>query len=245
MSTGLSLNSSIDVLSSLLEAKTADEFATDIDKAAKKLGFDRFVVAMQWTGPQGDTRFRVISGYPDEWQSLYLERAYMSVDPTVAYCQSHTDPLVWSESIFKEPGSMVMLEEARSFGLGFGMSLPIHEFGNVKSMMSLARDQPIDRDEVEAQRLISAGKVLSSCAHFAYRKLLRDDLQGRMEHPLTPQERECLRWLALGKTSSEIGLILNIAETTAIFHVKNLMEKLDVKNRPQAVAVAFRMGLIN
>jgi DNA-binding CsgD family transcriptional regulator len=138
-----------------------------------------------------------------------------------------------------------MLEEARSFGLGFGLSLPVHEVLGVKSMMSLARDQPIDTDPLEAKRIIEAGKVLSSCGHFAYRKLLRDDLQGRLEHPLTPQERECLRWLALGKTSHEIGSILNIAEGTAVFHVKNLMDKLDVKNRPQAVAVAFRMGLIN
>ena len=245
MSSGLSLNDSIDMLSGLLEAEDADAFAAAMGKAAKQVGFDRFMVGMQWHGPQGDTRFRVISGYPIEWQARYLERGYMAIDPTVSYSQANTDPVVWDEAFFQKTYSLEMLEEARTFGLGYGMSLPVHEVLGVKSMMSLARDQALDRDPVEAERLVAAGKVLSSCVHFAYRKLLRDDLQGRIEHPLTPQEREALRWLALGKTSSEIGMILNISEGTAIFHVKNLMQKLDVSNRPQAVAVAFRMGLIN
>lgn len=245
MFSGMSLNASIDLLSNLLEAKTADDFSIGMDKASRQIGFDRFMVGMQWNGPQGDTRFRVISGYPPDWQSRYLQRGYMAVDPTVRYCQGNSDPVVWSDAFFESTGSMEMLEEARVFGLGFGVSLPVHEIGNVKSMMSLARDRPLDTDPREAAELVAAGKVLSSCAHFAYRKLLRNDMQGRNEHPLSPQEKECLRWLSLGKTSSEIGLILNISESTAIFHVKNLMEKLDVKNRPQAVAVAFRMGLLN
>jgi DNA-binding CsgD family transcriptional regulator len=70
-------------------------------------------------------------------------------------------------------------------------------------------------------------------------------MRGEVEQSLSGQERECLRWVALGKTSYEIGRILHISEGTVVFHIKNLMEKLDVKNRPQAVAVAFRLGLIH
>jgi LuxR family quorum-sensing system transcriptional regulator SolR len=245
MSSGLSLNDSIDMFARLLEARSPDDFAAAMEKAAKLIGFDRFMVGMQWFGPQGDTRFRVISGYPIEWQTLYLERGYMNKDPTVGYCQTNTDPVVWDDAFFAKTGSLDLLEEARSYGLGFGISLPVHEALGVKSMISLARDQSLDNNPAETQRLLSAGAVLSSCGHFAYRKLLSGELHGKLDHPLTPQEREVLRWLALGKTSSEIGSILKIAEGTAIFHVKNLMQKLDVRNRPQAVAVAFRMGLIN
>lgn len=245
MFSGMSLNASIGLLSSLLEAKNADDFSIGMDKASRQIGFDRFMVGIQWSGTQGAPQFRVISGYPSDWQSRYLQRGYMAVDPTVAYCQTNSDPVIWSDAMFEKTGSMHMLEEARDFGLGFGLSMPVHEIGNVKSMMSLARDRPLNADPREAAELVAAGKVLSSCAHFALRKLLCDDLQARNQHPLTPQEKECLRWLSLGKTSAEIGLIMNISESTAVFHVKNLMGKMDVKNRPQAVAVAFRMGLLN
>jgi DNA-binding CsgD family transcriptional regulator len=241
---GMSLNTTIDFLSSLLEAKSEDQLLSSLDQAAQRCGFEKFLVGMQWHGPQGDLRYRVLSGYPMPWQQLYLERGYVGIDPTVAYCQSSDAPLVWSEDLFLETDSMPMLEEARRFGLGFGISLPIHEMHGVKSMVSLARDQAFDDAREEAE-LVSSGRLLANCAHFAYRKFLHGEMRGEVEQSLSGQERECLRWVALGKTSYEIGRILHISEGTVVFHIKNLMEKLDVKNRPQAVAVAFRLGLIH
>ena len=38
--------------------------------------------------------------------------------------------------------------------------------------------------------------------------------------------------------------ILGISERTVKFHIKNIMQKLDVVSRPQAVAVAIEQGLI-
>ena len=55
---------------------------------------------------------------------------------------------------------------------------------------------------------------------------------------LSPREREVLRWLRCGKTSWAISLILRISERTVNYHVNNIMRKLDVSNRMQAVSVA-------
>jgi DNA-binding CsgD family transcriptional regulator len=56
--------------------------------------------------------------------------------------------------------------------------------------------------------------------------------------PLSPREREVLRWLKCGKTSWAIALILRISERTVNYHVNNIMRKLDVTNRMQAVSAA-------
>lgn len=61
---------------------------------------------------------------------------------------------------------------------------------------------------------------------------------------LTKRETEVLRWISNGKTTWEISVILLLSEATIAFHVKNLMCKLDVHNRQQAVVVALRSGLI-
>jgi DNA-binding CsgD family transcriptional regulator len=53
-----------------------------------------------------------------------------------------------------------------------------------------------------------------------------------------------LNWVKDGKTSWEISLILSISTNTVQFHIKNIMWKLDVVSRPQAVAVALQTGLI-
>lgn len=240
----MSLTKTIDFLSSLLEAQNEDALLDCLNGAAARCGFDKFLVGMQWHGPQGDIRYRVLSGYPMPWQQLYLERGYVVHDPTVAHCQIRDTALVWSDALFTGDKCHEMLEEARSFGLGYGISLPIHEMHGVKSMVSLARDKPFESASEEAD-LVSSGKLLASCAHFAYRKLLTGEMRAGGSRSLTPQERECLRWVAIGKTSYEIGKILHISELTVGNHIKNLMYKLDVKSRAQAVAVAFRMGLIN
>ncbi len=62
---------------------------------------------------------------------------------------------------------------------------------------------------------------------------------------LTKRELECLHWIAAGKTSNEIALILAISEYTVNFHLKNSLLKLNSNNRVQAVAKAVRYNLIN
>ncbi len=61
---------------------------------------------------------------------------------------------------------------------------------------------------------------------------------------LTKRERECLSWAAEGKTSWEIGLLLNISERTSIFHLQNATHKLGVSGRQAAIARAVSLGLI-
>ncbi|WP_165050943.1 MULTISPECIES: LuxR C-terminal-related transcriptional regulator [unclassified Adlercreutzia] len=70
-------------------------------------------------------------------------------------------------------------------------------------------------------------------------------LRYRQEHPveeLTQREREILRLLAEGLSNEEIGRALYVSEGTVKKQLSSLLEKLQVKNRVQAVAYAFRAG---
>jgi len=53
---------------------------------------------------------------------------------------------------------------------------------------------------------------------------------------LTPRERDAMAYVAEGKTDWEIGVILNVSEATARFHVDNARRKLRAVNRAHAVA---------
>ncbi|MBB4263641.1 MULTISPECIES: response regulator transcription factor [Bradyrhizobium] len=61
---------------------------------------------------------------------------------------------------------------------------------------------------------------------------------------LSEREKQCLRWIEQGKSSWEIGVILNVSENTVNFHVKNAMRKLETTSRTQCVVKARRLGLI-
>ena len=61
---------------------------------------------------------------------------------------------------------------------------------------------------------------------------------------LTTREREVLELLARGLSNRDIGRQLYISETTAKFHVGNIMRKLQVTRRAEAVYVASKTGII-
>lgn len=64
------------------------------------------------------------------------------------------------------------------------------------------------------------------------------------EKKLTAREREVLALLARGLSNRDIGSRLFISETTAKFHVGNILRKLDVTRRAEAVYEASKMGVI-
>jgi two-component system, NarL family, response regulator DevR len=61
---------------------------------------------------------------------------------------------------------------------------------------------------------------------------------------LTEREREVLSLLARGLSNRDIGKRLYISETTAKFHVGNILRKLNVSRRAEAVYAASKTGLI-
>lgn len=69
--------------------------------------------------------------------------------------------------------------------------------------------------------------------------------RGAESEGLTEREREVLQQVAGGATNREIATTLYISENTVNFHMKNILGKLHLKNRAQAVAYAIRSGLVN
>jgi DNA-binding NarL/FixJ family response regulator len=96
---------------------------------------------------------------------------------------------------------------------------------------------------VRAIRAISAGESAFDARSAA--AVVRS-LNGRTEprQQLTDREMEVLRLLATGLSNHAIGERLFISATTAKFHVSNIMRKLEVSRRAEAVYAASKRGLI-
>ncbi|WP_313515136.1 MULTISPECIES: helix-turn-helix transcriptional regulator [Brevundimonas] len=61
---------------------------------------------------------------------------------------------------------------------------------------------------------------------------------------LSPRQMECLRLAADGNSSPEIALLLGISRRTVDQRIAEACDRLQVRNRTQAVAEAVRLGLI-
>jgi DNA-binding CsgD family transcriptional regulator len=61
---------------------------------------------------------------------------------------------------------------------------------------------------------------------------------------LTPRELEVLQWLGTGLSNAELAVRFALSEATVKTHVARILAKLQLRDRAQAVVVAYESGLI-
>ena len=113
----------------------------------------------------------------------------------------------------------------------------------------LLKDAPA-ADLVHAVRVVAAGDALLApavtrrlIAEFAARPG-RDRPRPTSLAALTPRETEVLRLIARGRSNAEIAAELVVAEQTVKTHVGRILAKLSLRDRAQAVIVAYESGLV-
>ncbi len=111
--------------------------------------------------------------------------------------------------------------------------------------------------DVTAERLFDAVRVVASgealLAPAITRRLIREFARIRPERArpaaivladLTPRETEVLRLLAEGLSNPEIADRLVVTEETVKTHVSRVLHKLGLRDRTQAVVIAYESGLV-
>ena len=109
------------------------------------------------------------------------------------------------------------------------------------------------RDElVEAVRVVAAGEAL--LAPSVTRRLIADVIRRGRPVPtqrhdrrlasLTARETDTLRLVARGLSNAEIAAQMFVTEHTVKTHVSNVLSKLGLRDRVQAVVLAYESGLV-
>jgi DNA-binding NarL/FixJ family response regulator len=104
---------------------------------------------------------------------------------------------------------------------------------------------------VEAIRVVARGEALLAPTvtrrlldRFAPRLPAVDPLVAHNLATLTERELEILKLIARGLSNQEIATRLFLAETTVKTHVSNLLAKLQLRDRIQAVVLAYDTGIV-
>ncbi|GAB4584266.1 response regulator [Nocardia sp. NPDC127526] len=114
----------------------------------------------------------------------------------------------------------------------------------------MLKDAPAE-ELVRAVRVVAAGDAL--LAPTVTRRLIADVTRRRNNtrrapapalSALTPREREVLELVARGMSNAEIAESLFVAEQTVKTHVSKVFAKLNLRDRAQAVVLAYESGLV-
>lgn len=205
-------------------------------------GFEKFIVSGLPDRGMDVRPFVLLSGWDDEWYQRYTSLGYVHLDPVARHCFATTLPFDWSLAPYDRKGDLPaarVMDEARDFGMDEGLCVPVHLEGGMQGVVSL-----VGRTDwlTEKQRLEL--HMLALYAHGRLRFLNTMQADGR-RRAITPREAEVLKWVAIGKTASEIADITGLSARTVNQHCENAQKRLGTNNRLHTVVEAIRHKLIS
>ena len=133
----------------------------------------------------------------------------------------------------------------------FGLDTYVYDALRAGASGFMLKDAPPE-EIAAAVRIVASGEALLAPAvtRAVIEELARRPAAAPPEPPaalaaLTPREREVLDLLARGLSNPEICERLVISEATAKTHVARILQKLDLRDRVQAVIYAYESGLVS
>jgi DNA-binding NarL/FixJ family response regulator len=133
----------------------------------------------------------------------------------------------------------------------FGLDEYVYDALRAGASGFMLKDAPPE-EIAAAVRIVAAGDALLAPAitravidEFARRETAAAPKQPPALAELTPREREVLQLLARGRSNAEICGELVVSEATAKTHVARILQKLDLRDRVQAVIYAYESGLVS
>jgi LuxR family transcriptional activator of conjugal transfer of Ti plasmids len=220
-----------------------------------KFGFRRFSYVARGKSEQKTQYEYVATNYPKKWNAYFIEKRYFEIDPTLERARQTLMPFAWSD--MKDRRSLTgiqrqLFDEASSFGLRHGFTVPIHAPGGADGLVALATDLAPREFAVEVGHGRHMLHLLALHYHMrATAAWQRNSPAGKKKaaeakkpSPITLREADCLLWTARGKSAWETAVILGVSERTVNFHIENARRKLDAQSKTQAVVRAIMLNLI-
>lgn len=170
-------------------------------------------------------------------------------DPMHHRAMQEATPVLWREWIAHYPS---FFSKARERGLVTGVTHPVYGPVGDRSSISFIKGVGGLNAEREIQAALPECQLISCYVHRAVARVVEtrinpSDVDASPATPipiLTARERECLTWMATGRTAAQVAATLSLSEATIIYHLSKARRKLDATNSRHAISKALSLRLI-
>lgn len=232
----------LEFIESLETASTVDGAWGLFMSFARQFGFTGGGLADMPSRSQKIEETTLCLSWPEGWRQRYFTQNYVVNDPAQLHLGRTADPYTWEEMLqcpYYNRQQRRIVDEASEFALTTGFIVPILGLTAGRAMVTIAGTKVDLALKRRAELHLAA-----IYAHARIRALATAGRAMKTRQPLAPRERECLQWVAAGKSDWEISEILSISENTANTHIERAKQKFGVATRMQAVVQALRAGEI-
>lgn len=213
----------------LSQIDSEEELGLALGEVTTDLGFRYFALTHHLDVRRTSKAIR-LHNYPEGWEEWFDEQGLGPVDPVHRASHLTNVGFSWSELarlIPLTPLDERILDAARREGIGTGFTVPAHIPGEAHGSCSFATiaGEQAKGDHFPLLQLVGA---------FAF-DAARRIRQMRETPPLLPRltdrQRECVIWVARGKSDWEIARILEISEDTVGEHLRHARDRYGVGKR--------------
>lgn len=212
---------------------------------AGELGFSYFALTHHVDirrAPQPAIR---LHNYPADWVAYYDDNRLGVSDPVHRASHVTSVGFAWSEiprMIALTPLDHAILARGQAQGIGDGFTIPANVPGETHGSCSFANPQGIPLREED----LPLAQLVGAFAFEAARRLWRVRISGAPPvQRLTDRQRECILWVARGKSDWEISRILGVQHETVVRHLKQARERYGVGKRTMLAVHALFDGSIS
>ena len=225
-------------------ATTLPDLVKLTESVAAELGFEFVAILHSSSLCRRSAGFIRFDNYPVDWERHLVGRGRKLVDPVLLIARRRVCAFRWADELATARLSDEQLEilaEAARRGIKEGVTVPANVPGEPEGSITFAtrRTRVIRPDRVFIADAI--GRVAFEGARritgFVDRPANLPHVSGRV--------RECIFWIAQGKTDQDVATILGIGLETVRTYIKSAFRYLDVTTRAQLVHEALRVGVID
>lgn len=223
----------------IYEAESRDDLLGVLGNACVQLGYEQFLLSCGASTKRDVIINATLTTFPDVFRHDYDRLNWVEGDIYTDRARETEDTFFWNcnNEWYPDQRNQGYMDFLKSSPITNGVIAPIQRTSGSVSIFAMASSKSVlpTPQNALAVTILSTFAIAKAETLGLSPSISADEASALRS--LSPPQREILKWVAAGKSNFDIATILGLPERTVRYHVSEILRKLGVVSRSQAVVI--------